>query len=93
MADADPIDPIYTETARDLIGELVIGRTIVGVTQHDRDEFIDGELSRVEFHLDNGAMVTLYQNGDITIEQADGKFRTIGLTSDDDEEDDATEKT
>ena len=39
---------------RDVLGRF-IGATVVDITQHDRDEFLEEGLSYVELHFDTGA--------------------------------------
>lgn len=77
---------LYDQTVRDHFpGNEIVGRRIVGLTQHDRREFLDGEPVRVELLLDNGSILALI-DGDVQLTRPDGHVTTIGPASDDDDE-------
>lgn len=44
-------------TVRELLG-CILGRTVVEVTQHDEDEFMETGQAYISMHFDNGTVVT-----------------------------------
>lgn len=88
MSDEDRDDPIYDETIRDLVASELEGRVIVGITQHDKNEFLEDGRTRVELHLDNGSLLAFYSDGDIELRRSDGTSSLWGLVSRDDDDDD-----
>jgi hypothetical protein len=74
-----PDSPLYEETVRELLGEI-IGCRIVGLTQHDRVEYQEDDAGlRMELQLDNGALlIMLSSTGDIRLERPDGTSITVG---------------
>lgn len=88
MSDIAPDDPVlYQETVRDMLLELE-GRTIVGITQHDKDEFVDGDADVViELHLDNGALLKFWPStGELELLRYDGSNRVVGIGGCDDDD-------
>lgn len=85
MAEDPPPDPLYPATVRELLGE-VVGCRIVGLTQHDKEEFREDAGMRMELQLDSGALLILLSStGDIRLERPDGTSTTIGPIRDEDE--------
>lgn len=78
-------EALYDQTVRDLFGELE-GRRIVGLSQHDKDEFRETGVTRIVLHLDNGSTLSLIGNGDCCIERPDGTSTQIGLPDDDEDD-------
>ena len=89
----DPEHPVlYAETIRDLDLVLTCGARIVGLTQHDKDEYLETGETYMELHLDTGDVLRLY--GTVQIEHPDGSVTTFGTRTalaDDGEAEDSVE--
>jgi hypothetical protein len=66
--------PLYPETIRDVLPQL-IGRTIVDLSQHDRDEREEEGSFYLELHLDNGGIVRVHWTGDVDVVAPDGAWQ------------------
>lgn len=85
----DPEHPVlYDKTIRDILGDEVLGRTIVELTQHDKDEYVDTGETYIEVCLDNGLVLQLVC-GRLRVLRPNGDDSTIGTKSDLGDGDDA----
>lgn len=50
-------DEVYSNI-RQILGSL-IGRRLVDITQHDKEEFEETQQSYIQFHFDNGEYVKI----------------------------------
>lgn len=74
-------EPLDYATVREFLGAC-IGATILDITQHDEEDFIEDKRGEIHFHLDNGwtLTVTLHENPDkagFSFETPDGTLTAI----------------
>ena len=82
--DDDPV--LYQETVRDLDTALLVGEAVVGLTQHDKDEYVETGRTYTELHFTNGMILRIL--GCYEVERPTGEFVTVGprYVLEDDEE-------
>ena len=76
---------LYEETIRDLLEKELVGATIVGLTQHDKDEWMDTQEAYAEIHLSNGIVLRTVTG--LVISRPNGEETRLITVAEADEED------